>query len=432
MSFKVLYGSSVAYNQIVTNNNSNFLKFDGEKDGKRSSFTMSEDQLSKHLLMLGSTGSGKSTLFFQIIKQIKAQMTNDDVMIIFDSKGDYIQRFFENGDLYIDNITDTSSKWNIFRDILADGSDDEHIKQNCNEICKSLFKERVKNTTNAFFPNAASDVLSSILLSLTRAGIQDKNIRIKMFYNNELRSLLDSCDENKVKAMLASHKDLIAVNSYISYPGPQSQGVLSEMFSVVRDIFVGNFAKKGNFSIRNFVRNKGGKTLFIEYDLAKGNSLTPIYRLCFDQALKEAMSRNQKTGNVYLICDEFKLIPLLEHIEDGVNFGRSLGLKILAGIQSTEQLVDIYGKSRAMSIMAGFSTLISFRTNDMASREYVSNLYGKNLVIEDYQKSDFTMVEEKRLGHTVEDWHQNSLPVGQAIVGLPFSQPFIFKFDDFR
>lgn len=174
-------------------------------------------------------------------------MTNEDVMIIFDTKGDYIQRFFENGDLFIDNITDTSSKWNIFRDILADGTDDEHIKQNCNEICKSLFKERVKNTTNAFFPNAASDVLSSILLSLTRAGVQDKNVRKKMFYNNELRSLLDSCDENKVKAMLASHKDLVAVNSYISYPGPQSQGVLSEMFSVVRDIFVGNFAKKEIF-----------------------------------------------------------------------------------------------------------------------------------------------------------------------------------------
>lgn len=95
-----------------------------------------------------------------------------------------------------------------------------------------------------------------------------------------------------------------------------------------------------------------------------------------------------------MICDEFKLIPLLEHIEDGVNFGRSMGLKILAGIQSIEQLVDIYGESRAMNIMAGFSTLISFRTNDMSSREYVSNLYGKNLIIEDYQKADFTMAEE--------------------------------------
>ena len=134
MSFKILYGSSVAYNKIVTNNSSNFLKFEGEKDGKRASFTMSEDQLSKHLLMLGSTGSGKSTLFFHIIKQLKAQMTNEDVMIIFDTKGDYIQRFFENGDLFIDNITDTSSKWNIFRDILAYGTDDEHIKQNCNDI----------------------------------------------------------------------------------------------------------------------------------------------------------------------------------------------------------------------------------------------------------------------------------------------------------
>lgn len=49
-------------------------------------------------------------------------------------------------------------------------------------------------------------------------------------------------------------------------------------------------------------------------------------------------------GNVYLMCDEFKLLPNLQHIEDGVNFGRSLGVKIIAGIQSIEQLYEIYGE----------------------------------------------------------------------------------------
>ena len=77
---------------------------------------------------------------------------------------------------------------------------------------------------------------------------------------------------------------------------------------------------------------------FIEYDLSIGDVLSPIYTLLFDLALKEALGRTASQGNVYLIVDELKLLPNLRHLEDGINFGRSLGVKILAGLQSIDQL----------------------------------------------------------------------------------------------
>jgi type IV secretory pathway TraG/TraD family ATPase VirD4 len=183
--------------------------------------------------------------------------------------------------------------------------------------------------------------------------------------------------------------------------------------------------------MREFVRNKGRKTLFIEYDLSIGSMLTPVYRLMFDLALKEALGRNKPQGNVYLICDEFKLLPHLRHIDDGVNFGRSLGVKVFAGVQSIEQLYEIYGQSRGRNIAAGFSSVYAFRSNDAATREFISGLFGKNIVLERYQRLDNQIVEEKRNGQTVEDWDLNSLKVGEAVVGLPFSQPFRFHFDTY-
>ena len=93
------------------------------------------------------------------------------------------------------------------------------------------------------------------------------------------------------------------------------------------------------------MRKKGGKILFIEYDLTSGSVLTPIYRLLIDLALKEALGRSRGHGNVYIICDEFKLLPYLQHIEDAVNFGRSLGVKVVAGLQSISQLYELYGES---------------------------------------------------------------------------------------
>jgi type IV secretory pathway TraG/TraD family ATPase VirD4 len=231
--------------------------------------------------------------------------------------------------------------------------------------------------------------------------------------------------------MLSGHSDLGSVLSYIEGDNAQSQGVLSERFSVMREILIGVFAQKGNFSIRDFVRKKGNKTLFIEYDLSIGSILTPVYRLMFDLALKEALGRSKPQGNVYLICDEFKLLPHLQHIDDGVNFGRSLGVKVMAGIQSIEQLFEIYGKSRGMNIAAGFSSLFAFRANDTSTREYISGFFGKNIILEQYQMSDNKIVEEKRNGSTVEDWDLNSLQIGEAIVGLPFALPFRFCFDLF-
>ena len=151
-----------------------------------------------------------------------------------------------------------------------------------------------------------------------------------------------------------------------------------------------------------------------------------------DLALKEALGQTKSKGNVYLICDEFKLLPNLQHIDDGVNFGRSLGVKVFAGLQSIEQLYEIYGQSRGKNLAAGFSSIIAFRANDVTTRSYISSLHGQNMVLEQYRMMDNHTVEDKRIGNTVEDWDLNSLRVGEAIVGLPFSPPFRFYFEMYR
>ena len=76
--------------------------------------------------------------------------------------------------------------------------------------------------------------------------------------------------------------------------------------------------------------------------------------------------------------------------------------------------------------------MIVERANDVATRDYVTGLFGKNIVLEKYQRLDNQMIEDKRNGQTVEDWDMNTLKVGEAIVGLPFSQPFRFHFDIFK
>jgi len=435
ISSRLLYGNSVSQNTPPGQSAGAIVKLLGTHTGKPSAFTLDNDVLSKHTMLIGGTGCGKTTLFYHFVSQIKCNMTKDDVMIIFDSKGDFYSKFYnKSNDLVIGNSRQYSSDsehWNIYKEILADGWEDRDFIINTQEVCKSFFEERTKNTTNAFFPNAARDLLAAVITAFIREGKKDPAVKKEFFYNQKLKEFLDLSDPQMIMDLLVDSPDANAVMSYISGYNAQSQGVLSEMYSIIREILIGVFAEKGTFSMREFVRGKGNKTLFIEYDLSIGSMLTPVYRLMFDLALKEALGRNKPQGNVYLICDEFKLLPHLRHIDDGVNFGRSLGVKVFAGVQSIEQLYEIYGQSRGRNIAAGFSSVYAFRSNDTATRDFISGLFGKNIVLEKYQRLDNQIIEEKRNGQTVEDWDLNSLKVGEAIVGLPFSQPFRFYFDGY-
>ena len=430
---EVLYGSILEQNQICGGNN--FISIPGRIGNSSTKLNLDEDILSKHLMMVGGTGCGKSNAFYHILGQLRERLTPNDVVIVFDTKGDFYSRFGRPEDLVIGNSKEyrkKSVKWNIFREIVADGWEKENIESNAQEISWAIFRDSIDKSKDPFFPNAARDVFAAILMTMVNAGTSDKEYRNECLYNSELKKAFDTSDIFDIKGLIESNPDVASITSYIGDgQNGQALGVYAEMLGIVRKLLTGVFAEHGSFSVRNFVKKRGGRTLFVEYDLSIGNTLTPIYSLIFDLALKEAMGRDTKTGSIYLFCDEFKLLPLLQHIEDGVNFGRSLGVKIIAGLQSVNQILEVYGNSRGKNILAGFSSVFSFRTNDVDSRKYTTGLYGKNIVIEKRKTMSNTLIEEKHEGNSVEDWNVCDLNIGEAVIGLPFSRPFKFQFDLF-
>lgn len=299
------------------------------------------------------------------------------------------------------------------------------MEENIIEISKYLFHQKLEKTNQPFFPNAAKDLFSAILTHFIRNRNTYKNT------NKSLREFLDSSPTVEIREMLKQHNDLKSMVSYISDDrSPQTQGVMSELQQLTREIFLGNFKKDGNLSMRQIVRNKGGKFVFIEYDLGIGNMLSPIYSLLFDMAIKESLCRAKSEGSVYFITDEFSLIPNLKHVDDAVNFGRSLGVKFMIGIQNVSQIYDGYGEAKAKSLLSGFLTSISFRVNDETSRNFIKNLYGVNRKKEVFMASvqGRGIVEQIRDSNVVEDWDISRLKTGQAIIGLPGKEPFVFQF----
>ena len=430
-----IYGSVLKQNPMEVSREA-FLAVPGRFKEKSTLLNIDRDTISKHCMLIGGTGCGKSNVFYHLIEQIKKRMTSDDVMIIFDTKGDYYSNFFSYGDAVIgggSSFASMTEKWNIFKEIVSDGWEDKDIALNAQELSWSIFKEAIDKSKDPFFPNAARDLFASILLCMIQEARDDLSYRKECLFNNELKKALDESTIHDVKAMIESHPNFTSVLSYIGDGSTgQALGVYAEMLGTARKLLVSSFDDRGMFSIRNFVRKKGGRILFVEYDISIGETLSPIYSLLFDLALKEALGRKKSQGDVYLICDEFRLIPYLQHIDDGVNFGRSLGVKVIAGLQSINQLTEAYGEDGGKNILAGFSSVFAFRANDVYTRDYIVGLHGKNVVMEQHRTLTNSIHEERHEAHVVEDWDMNDLEVGEAIVSFPFGKPFRFKFDLYR
>ncbi len=394
-------------------------------DGNNAIVPFDDDLLSRHILFLGGIGTGKTNSYFQLINQLRHQLNENDVMIIFDSKGDFHERFYSPGDVVISNDDRScgingADYWNIFNEM----ENDDHLEENVIEVANTLFSDKIEKTSQPFFPNAAKGIFSAVLTHLIRSGSS-------MMNNEALRTFLDRSPTAEIRAMLNEYPEFRSMISYIADDrSPQTQGVMSELQTTIREIFIGNFKKNGTLSIRDLVRQKQGRKIFIEYDLAIGNLLTPIYKLMFDMAIKEALSVHKTKGNVWLITDEFKLLPNLKHIDDAVNFGRGQGIKLMIGIQNISQIYEAYGEERAKSILSGLLTTVCFRVNDGDSREYIKNIHGKNIKQNIYTSiATKALTENVRDSYVVEDWDISRLGLGEAIVGLPGKEPFLFKFN---
>lgn len=396
---------------------------------------LNKDNFARHTLFMGSVGTGKTNGMFQVIGQLKSRLGPEDIMIIFDTKGDYLDEFFMPGDVIISNDEKACGRdgkanyWNIFREIKAGDSSDDGQKDIL-EAASTLYKRKLEKAQQPFFPQAARDIFAGILLSFYRLSLKTGF----EFNNYLLKAYLDRAGSAAIRGLLSQSDDLKSIVSYISIDSsPQTQGVISELQQGIREIFVGNFSKPGDLSIREMVNRKGGYSIFLEYDLQYGELFAPIFTLIVDQGLKQALGRpNKETvkGDVWVVIDEFRLLPPLQHIDNAINFGRGLGVKVIIAIQNINQVNKIYGEQQANNILSGCSNIFVFRLTDEASRSFAQKIFGKQKRVERYTSEQMLAdpMEQVAEGYVIEDSDLYSLRTGSAVIGLPSIPPFLFPF----
>jgi type IV secretory pathway TraG/TraD family ATPase VirD4 len=395
--------------------------------GYGQSLDFDADLLSKHVLFLGGIGTGKTNAMMQLVSTLRREAGPDDVFIIFDTKGDFLADFYRPGDAVLASEPDDVPGgviWNLFRDLL--GQDPAGRRDESYEIASTVFSEELSQATeNYFFVAGARDIFAAVTEYLSDVGTRRSN--------KDLREHLEK-PVDEILEMLLERPGLAGTARYLE--GDRTpESVLAFLQQTLNKSFSGVFQTPGEFSVRQFVRAKRARALFIEYDVARGSRLAPIYRVLIDLAIKEALGlgRHRAPGNVFFVLDEFALLPELSHISEGLNFGRSLGLKFLVGTQNVNQVLHAYPGGVGDSILSGFGTVFAFRLMDGISRQLVRDRFGSNRKqIRTFEAVRAQGVQQMVVeGNVVEDWMLTSLRRGQCIVALPEGPPFTFQFRRF-
>lgn len=319
-----------------------------------------------HLLVLGSTGSGKSQLCNQpFLRTWLRQPTPRQTVVLVDTKGDFTEIMEASGQPYtlVDPMDLLASAW----DMGADFQDLSKLKV----FGQYMFPEREGD--NAFFVNAAREIFLAVLTILI--DTQGSEFQLSDLYNAILS------DKATLKRLLESHEEgrRVARVFLDSEAERTTDAILSELAAVKGklDIPAAHWQRSTRrFSLRRLLQEGG--TLVVRFDVDAKETTFPLGKFLLSTYIDliNALPDHQKARHL-LLLDEAHFIGKVVNLTQGVNFSRSKGLSILIASQSLTGLYHVYGKEEAQAILNSCSWQLFLRAEDQTNASLQAQQFGQ-------------------------------------------------------
>lgn len=387
-----------------------------------------------HLMVLGAPGMGKTV---QITKIMSQTMQNpDSIHVVFDPKGDYYRKFYREGQDYVLSLFDIPGiqrkfRWKLMNDVAID----DHPETAILEITKAIGKEEVeKNTSNPFFPLGAESLMAAIWTLIYRRYQNANDLPNNRDLIEETRNL--TREQLLNEATQKNYTDILPVFQELIDPkgGVATKNLRQEMEGLLTQAFNpdGNFCSEGDFSIRDFIRNGKGKRLFLVYNPASAESSRLIYGVLINLMMKEAISLQQYNSldRTYFYLDELPMLPdNLTHMTSLCTFGRSMGNRVIIGIQGLSQLYHTYGEDNGNAILSAFTDNIIMKANDPITIEKISERSGQVTKVVTRTGITREVNTSSEQTHHIPKEIMASLDVGEAVISVRGAKPFYIYLD---
>jgi type IV secretion system coupling TraD/TrwB family protein len=334
--------------------------------GKGAAFVPSSplgrERETRHFLILGSVGGGKTQTMLHLISEAIARQ---DGVLVLDTKGDMMGGLpaINNRPLFVAPHDFRSLAW----DIAADCS----TKQDARELAARF----IAPSSDPMWSEAAQEIFVACIVHLQVTQGHGWGWRdLEAVVTADLESLLDFAQTHNPNALrLLSQPD-----------SKTTQGILTtfqthmRIVSVLADAWPDNFRRR--FAIRAWLHGPSpDRLLILQQDpgypeLSRiwiGSMLSLLASAVGSPTLLESSERR-----VWLFLDEFPQLPVIKQFPTFLELGRSKGIAVVIGAQDTAQIRAAYGADQAKSWFGMIGTKIITRINASEAAEDISRLIG--------------------------------------------------------
>lgn len=322
-----------------------------------------KDFETKHILIVGVPGSGKTNLLYPILNDV---VKRGDKTVIYDYKKDYTEVFGEDPRTLILSPFDARSvRWDVASDVQTEIEAFEFASLLCPE----------EQVGQKFFTRAARDLITGVIVKLQ----QEKNTEWNF---EDLRSILENSNDIKE----ANKKYRPAALQNISSGGDeQAAGVFGEIRTRTANIDYlakawGNESNREKLSIRKWLHEATDKNLIIVQANSQFGILNNFFtHQIFRRLIKETLSfPDSRERRVWAVIDELSSLSAFPEFIDSLRLGRSKGLCFIDAVQDFGKIKKVYADEGGLeSIMACFGILFAGSISCPETADYIARTFGQ-------------------------------------------------------
>lgn len=353
---KTLRGSQVMKDRQVKR----FLK----KEGKASSIKIGgiplvKDSETQHIMLCGTSGSGKTTWMHHLLPEIIRQKQK---AIIVDVVGGFVERYYrEDYDVLLNPFDRRSAYWTPWGDIRGEGSIDA--------ITSAMTSSASTGSggSSAFFDTTSAILLKALLQKLELEGKTKNQIlfdKISNATNAEMEEYLEgTC--GKILASPVGKETTMSIRSTLL--------AKLESLSKLHD------RDQKPFSISDFMESQDDRCLFLSIPRAEHKeALQHLVATWINVAVLSLMNQPEDLKRrVWFLIDELPSLGKIPSLTDAVTRIRKYGGSVVATIQNVSQLDKVYGHYDRETLMGNFNTKAIFRATNTSTAEYFSKILGQ-------------------------------------------------------
>ncbi|WP_342259871.1 type IV secretion system DNA-binding domain-containing protein [Candidatus Tisiphia endosymbiont of Metellina segmentata] len=310
----------------------------------------------QHILITGTTGSGKTNLLNELLPQIRRQQ---DRAIIVDLTGSFVDRFFDSScDKLLNPFADCTEHWLPWND--------------CYEIADF---DNIASSFSGYNPRLDDFFAKNAELVLSEG--------LKLYQDSkDIKKLIDSIIYSDNRQFAKIFKNT-AVAGIISNNAPEtSSGIQATIGKNIAALQ--HLKPNGNFSIRRWFSDPlETGWLFITSTPNQRVTLRSLISAWISIAIKALMDRNTRgNNNMWFIVDELPALQKIPALPVALAEARKYGGCFVAGMQNIYQLEEIYGFAGSSSMLDLFSSKFIFRVSDQQTAHRSALMLGEQEIIE--------------------------------------------------